>query len=119
MKSTIISNSLNKSLPLLKIVSKLSQKNRNNILKELGGEKTVYNAFHEIAHNTLKGNYKLSKPQLKKLKPHNNVLKKLCIKSNRNCCKKRKKLIVQSGGFLPILIPAIATILSSIISRNV
>ena len=109
------SKSLGKALPFLKLVSNLSNQNRRRVLRELGGDKTVYNALNEIAHNTIKGKVKLNKSQSRKLKPHRKILENLCKPTNRNCSKKRKSLIVQSGGFLPILIPALATILSTII----
>ena len=114
-----ISTSLRKTLPVLKIVSKLNNKNKRSVLNQLGGEKKIFNALHEIAHNTLNGNLKLKKNQINKLRPHRKVLENLCVPSSRKCSKKRKKLIVQSGGFLPILIPALTSILSAIISKNV
>ena len=116
-----MSESLKKTLPFIKIVSKLSQKNRSKILKELKGDHNVYNALNEIAHNTLKGNIKLKKPQLQKLKRHKKVLEKLCDHRNRNCTKKRQKLIEQSGAAWPLLIsaiPALASLISSLVSRK-
>jgi hypothetical protein len=114
MKS--VSKSLQKTLPFLNVVSKLSNENRKRVLKEVGGEKHIYNALHEIAYNTLKGNIKLDKSQSKKLIRHKKLLENLC--KNNKCAKKRSKLIVQSGGFLPFLIPALASIISAVISRN-
>lgn len=113
-----ISKSLQKSFPLLQLLTKLSNKNRSNVLKDLGNEKIIYNSLQEIAHNTLNGKVQLNKHQKRKIKPYEKVLKNLCCNRNRKCCKKRKKLIIQSGGFLPILIPAIAAILTSLISSK-
>lgn len=112
----MVSSSLRKSLPLLKVMSRLKTKNRQNILSEVSNEDTLYNALREIAHNTLKGNVKLNSIQKKKLKPYSKTLKGLCDKPK--CRRRRQKLIVQSGGFLPILIPAITGLLSSIIANN-
>jgi len=117
MKRGKISNSLKKSFPLLKITAGMNKENRAKILKDLGGDKTVYNALYEIAHNTIKGNYKMPNAQSRKLKPFKPLLQQFCIGKNKSCAKKRRKLIEQSGGLLPILIPALATVLSSIISR--
>jgi len=116
-KSRTVSNSLRKSFPLLKMTANMSKDNRQRILKEIGGDETVYNALHEIAYNTIKGNYKLPITHSKKLKRYNPLLEEFCVTKNKSCSKKRKQLIEQSGGFLPILIPALATIISSIISR--
>ena len=114
-----VSKSLNKALPVLRIVSKLNKRNKRSVLNQLGGEKTVFNALHEIAYNTLNGNLKLKKNQIRKLRPHRKVLENLCLPSSRKCSKRRKKLIIQSGGFLPILIPALTSIITALISRNV
>ena len=116
-KKRIISKSLKKSLPLLKTVTRLSPANRKRILTELGGETHLYNALHEIAHNTLKGRVKLNPNQKRKLTAHKRTLTNLCDSKYRKCSKKRKQLISQSGGFLPILIPAIASILGSVVGN--
>jgi len=117
MKVNIISKSLNKSLPLLKVVTKLPMNSRTRILKELGGEKIVYNALHELAHNTLSGKIPLSKVQKRKLKPFKKTIEGLCNPRNKKCGKKRKQLIVQSGGFLPVVLTALASILPALISN--
>lgn len=112
----MVSPALRKSLPLLNVVSRMKKRKRNVILNEIAGEDILYNALREIAHNTLKGNVKLNNDQKRKLKPYNNTLKNLCIK--HKCSKRRKKLVIQSGGFLPILIPAITGLISSLIGSN-
>ena len=113
----MISQSVRKTLPLLKTISKLSKANRSKILSEVGGEDAVYKALREIAHNTIKGNVKLNNYQKAKLKPHARTLRNLC--TSNKCLKRRKKLVVQSGGFLPILIPAVASLISSLVAKNV
>jgi hypothetical protein len=115
---TQISESLKLTLPFLKILSKLSKTNRLNILKEIGGDQHLFNALHEIAHNTLNRRVKLDKAQIKKLKPYKRILEELCDQNSRKCGKRRKKLVQQGSGFLPILIPAIVSVLSSILSKN-
>jgi len=116
-KKRIVSDSLRKSFPLLKMTANMKRDNRQRILKEIGGDETVYNALHEIAYNTIKGNYKHPITHSKKLKRYKPLLQEFCVSKNKTCSRKRKQLIEQSGGFLPILIPALATIISSIISR--
>ena len=111
MKQKISSN-LNKTLPFLKVVTKLSPTNRKKVLKEVGSDKIVYNSLHEIAHNTLKGRVKLDKKQQKKLKPYLKTLNHICKKPK--CLKKQQNLIVQSGGAFPILIPAISALLTAV-----
>ena len=72
-------------------------------------------AISEIALNTLKGNIK-STPQLyKKLRKNRNILRSLASK-NCSICKKRK-IIGQQGGFLPLLIPAALSALSGLFKK--
>lgn len=115
-----MSESLKKTLNFLQALTRVKDRDsREVVLKHLGDDKILYDALSEIARNYLKGNINLSTSQSKKIKRHSKVLKELCCKKNRKCAKKRKELLVQSGGFLPILIPAVASIISAIISRTV
>ncbi len=107
-----MSYSVRRTLDFLKMLSKIKSVNkRNAILKEISGDKVLFDSLSELAHNLLKGNIPLKKPQLQKLKRHNKLLKALDCPKTRKCLSKRKKLIEQSGGFLPILIPAAAAAL--------
>jgi len=121
MKQPVISTHLNKSLPLLRVVTRLPMRTRKRVLNELGAEKTVYKALHELATNTLNGEIPLSKVQKRRLKPHRATLEHLCDPRSRKCAKKRRKLIVQSGGFLPIILKGLAyalpTLLTSVLSK--
>lgn len=66
----------------------------------------------EICLNVLKGNIPVNKYKLKKYK---NTLRTLAKKSF-SMQKKRKLLLNQSGGFLPVIAPAILSALGSILS---
>jgi hypothetical protein len=98
----------------LKIISKIKDSRlRKKILSELADD-CIYKALHEIAINTVNKKVPLStdvKKSLKKYKSHIQELTKRT--SNRS---KRKRLVVQSGGFLPLLIPAVASVLGSVLS---
>lgn len=118
MKRNMISDNLKNTLPFFKIVSRLPERSRKLVLNELGGDKQAYDALHEIAYNTLKGNVKLKKSHKLKLKHHHKVLNKLCCKTNKKCWKKRKQLVVQSGGFLPILIPSVVAAITSLLAQK-
>jgi hypothetical protein len=107
-----MSYSVRRTLDFLKFLSKIrSAKKRNLILKDLSKDKVLFDALSELAHNHLKGNIPLNKSQLKKLNRHRKTLKALDCPKNRKCLSRRKKLVEQSGGFLPILIPAAAAAL--------
>ena len=73
-------------------------------------------AICETVYNCLKGNIKLSLPQKSKLSRHKRTLRKL-VRKDLSAAKKRK-LIVQHGGFLNVLIPAALSVLTSIISHG-
>ncbi len=71
--------------------------------------------MNEIAVNTVKQKVNLSKVQKKALKKYKIDIEKLsCYTKNSS---KRKKLVGQSGGFLPILIPTVASILTTLLAK--
>ena len=76
----------------------------------------LYKALHEIAVNTVGKKITLSPKVKKSLRKYNLKIKKLSCKTKDT--KKQKKLVVQSGGFLPILIPAVTSIITSLIASK-
>lgn len=75
--------------------------------------KNDIDALSEISLNTLKGNVKLSPQMYKKLKRYKTALRTLA--SKKASLKKRKSVVKQQGGFLPMLIPAALSVMSSIV----
>lgn len=69
-------------------------------------------ALSEAALNTLKGNVPLESGLKKKLKRHCSRIRQLAHK--RVSRKRKKELLVQQGGFLPLLIPAVLTAVGSL-----
>jgi hypothetical protein len=70
----------------------------------------------ECALNVLQGNIPLTKEHKSRLRKHTNILRKLANSTDNFSAK--KKIIVQRGGFLPVLLaPLIGTILSNLISK--
>ena len=113
------SSVLRKTYPFLRIVSTLSPNSRRKILNELNGDQDVYKSMREIAINTVKGNVPLSTKSKQQLKKFDKTIHLLNKHRTKSCsCRKRKQIIQQGSGILPILIPAIAGIISSIISKN-
>lgn len=70
-----------------------------------GADKDFFKCLSEIAHNVLKGNIKLSPNQFHRLKRHRHSLRQLAQKGTSQGTKKR---IIQKGGFLSVLLPALA-----------
>ena len=116
MKQNKASNCLRMSLPFLKLYAKFPPQMRKIYIKAICEEEVIYKALHELAHNTLNGKIKLNTKQAIQIKPFKNILKQLCLASNRKCPKKRRRLVQKGGAILPILLPAIASLLASIIS---
>jgi len=86
---------------------------RSKILSDIAND-DLYKALNEIALNYQNGNIVLNSKQKNQIKKYKRLLQRLTIKSNNSTVK--KKLIQQSGGFLPILIPTIASIITSLIA---
>lgn len=108
-----MSENLRKCFPKLETISVIkSTKMRNKVLQDICDD-CMYKAFHEIAINLFNKNIKLSATQKKKLCKSKKLLLKLSKKTSNK--KERKKLVSQSGGFLPVLIPTLAAILTSLI----
>ena len=94
---------LKKHLPLLQFLSKAKPKINRAIIEESGPE--VIRVLSECACNTLKGNVPLTQAQKNKLRRYKNHLRNLAEKKRVGI--KKKKVILQQGGFLPALLGAI------------
>ena len=76
-------------------------------------DKETIQCICECAHNILHGNIPIKKGDIKKLKKYQNVLSTLLDK--RSSLKKRKEVIIQKGGFLPLLLSPVLGIVGSLI----
>ena len=88
--------------------------NRRKFLIDIA-DKGEINAICECADNLLKGNITISNAQKKKLSKYKKYMR--FIAQKRTSIKKRKTALKQHGGFLPMLIPAALSVLSSLIGR--
>lgn len=95
---------------ILRLLKNPNKKIRNSILKSCDDD--VIKTLVEIAINTLNGNNKISKKNLKFLKKHKNVIR--CLISTKSSLKAKRRILLQRGGFLPVLI---GTVLSGIIGK--
>lgn len=94
-------------LPYLRKLSKAGPKQkRKKVLMECPCK--VFKVIGEIARNILLGHIHVPKKYMTKLRPYKKVLRRLAVRSSM---KKKKRLLIQRGGFLPgLLIPAISLI---------
>ncbi len=97
---------------------------QKNLLLELSKHKSHYKtailkkaqpqlilAICESIYNILEGKVPLNLIQKQELKKYKAILRKLVQK---NKIKYKKKLLVQSGGFLPVILPAIFSLISNL-----
>ena len=116
----IMNNPIEKELDVFKyLISKYCTKeNQRDVIRRAKGP--LINKICECILNIINGKIKLSTEDFEKLKPYKNLFRKLIAKNTK--IKEKKRLIIQKGGFLQILIPAIisglATIISSAISSS-
>lgn len=83
---------------------------RKLILKSSDSE--LIKTLCEICQNTVCGNVKISKKYVNQLKKFKKVLRKIVVP--KLSLKTKRNILIQKGGFLPIILTAL---LSSIIGR--
>jgi lipoate synthase len=74
-------------------------------------DKQLIDCFCECCKNVLKGNVELNSRQLKRLRREKNNLRALALKKTSL---KKKRKILQKGGFLGALIPPVLSVLGSL-----
>jgi len=114
IQSVKMSPRLEKYLAMFKILKKASPKVRKQILKDC--TRSLLCCICECVKNVLKGNVPLSKAQKSKLVRHRDKLRRLVLKKTRIA---EKKKLVQSGGFLSVLIPPIAAFLGTLFAPKI
>jgi len=101
----------------LELIAKIKNaKTRNAVLKDFSANMKIYEALREIARNVIKRNVPLNSSQKKKLRRYKKVI--ISLSNSKNSKRKKRKLVEQSGGFLPILIPIITGILGEVIGNG-
>ena len=96
---------------LLKSLATNNKKLRKVIIEN--SPKGLIEAICSCILNTLGGNIKLTDEDKKHLVKYKNILRKL---TNKSTLKEKRKILVQKGGFLQFLFPAVITGISSIVS---
>lgn len=98
-----------------------SKRVKKSILADLSKNDCFFEAIFEIVNNiylrNVEKNYQMSSLEKKKLKKFVNIFDKI-LKHPKNKVKKRK-LVIQSGGFLPILLPIITSIVTELLKNAI
>jgi hypothetical protein len=102
---------LRKHGAFLRALCNLNQAQRKVLLKHLTADQT--NCLSELALNLLNFNLPVPTATRSKLRKHRAALRKLANKNSS--VKRRKKIVQQTGGFLPLLIKPALALLSGIL----
>lgn len=104
-----------KYVAILQALCHLTNEQRIAILRK--ADPKLVRCICECALNVLHGNVHLKNTHKKQLKRYAKVLRYLANKNDS--LKNKKRLIVQRGGFLPLLLaPVLGTVLSRLIGEN-
>lgn len=101
-------------LEVLKLLAKPDSKYRKLILAK--ADRNLVQAICESIHNVLVGNIPVSDSDKQNLKRFRKTLHALLKKSS---LASKKKILIQKGGFLEFLIPAVVSGIASIISSAI
>ena len=96
---------MKKYLPILKRINRLAEKTKRQYVKK--SSKDFLHCLSECAKNVLLGNVPLSSRQNAKLRHSKNDLRLL----SDNTSLRKKRQIVQKGGFLAALLPPVLSLL--------
>lgn len=97
---------------LLRALCHLNKNQRSSFLRN--ADKKLIGCIRECIFNALRGNVQLGRGVKERLVRHKTTLRRIAAK--RGNWKTKRKLIVQSGGFLPYIIgPILASLHSQII----
>ena len=96
--------------PILRAITRIKDKEmQRKMLKFLCKEKKFKHCICELAHNTVKQNLPLSKKDKTRLNKQASLVKSIL----------KKKKIDQSGGFLNVVVPLLATVVGELIASRV
>ncbi len=107
-----------KQLPVIRLAAETKQKNKRRALLKTIGDNNFTRAIAECCWNIVNQRVQLSSPTRNRLSKHKSILRTL---SNTSIPLKRKKTLIQSGGFaalLPLLIGPIIAGISRLIKRK-
>lgn len=94
-----------------------SPKIKKSIIEEMSKKECFFEAVYEIIDNIYLKNLELTPSSLKKLKKYLKVMEKIHQRPQNKVI--RKKLVRQTGGFLPIVLPILASVISDLISNAI
>lgn len=107
-----MSERMRKYLSVLKRLRKMTDKAKRDYVQKCDRE--FIHCMSECAKNVIKGNVPLSVPQMTRLRRDRNNIRALSVKKTSL---KKKRRILQRGGFLTALLPPVLAVLGSLLLR--
>ena len=96
--------------PLLKALSKIKPATlQQKVLRKLRSDEEFVRCLREVCRNIADSIVKLSDREKRRLNRHSKVI--------RGIIKKQKKQVEQSGGFIQIAVPLLASVISSLLAK--
>jgi hypothetical protein len=112
-----MSKNLIQCMKVFSLVARVkNEKLRKKILKAMTCDDHIYRALHELVNNTIKGTIPLTSAQKAKLRRQRKFIQSISCKKASS--KQRKEVIVQSGGYLSVIYPIVASLLSNLLTEN-
>lgn len=105
-----MSERMKRYLPTLRRIQRLSERAKRNLMQNC--DKQLLDCFSECSKNILKGNVPLKDSQLRKLRREKKNLRALALKKTPL---KKKRKILQKGGFIGALLGPALSILGSLL----
>jgi len=105
---------MKKYLPTLRRINRLGDRAKRGVIKYC--DKHLIDCFCECSKNILKGNVPLKEPHLRRLRREKKNLRALALKKTPL---KKKRKILQKGGFIGALLTPVLSILGNILGGAV
>jgi hypothetical protein len=109
-------NRLKRNLAILEVLSKAPKKQREAIINTATKDQIL--CLCDCANNILLENINLSPTEIEKLRRYQHLVRYLAENKNKRKLKKNKDYLVQSGGFLPVLLAPILGAVGSILAET-
>lgn len=110
-----MSRCIHRNHDYLSVLGRCSSKQRSAIIKN--AHKDLLLAISEVAHNIAQQNIPLTPQQLTSLRKHKHLLQLIASKKVSHL--KKRQLLVQKGGFLPLLLAPLLSLLGGLAGKGI
>ena len=109
-------NRLNRNISILDVIAKAPKQQREAIINT-ATQAQLY-CICDCARNILSNNIHISTEELRKLKRYKELVRYLAETKGKRKFKQKKQYLIQSGGFLPLLLAPILGAAGSILAET-